>query len=392
MQDRANINVAVLVEGNDTYGVELSVLNQFLASKDFGIDFHYICIRKGNLSEKLLDFGADVKVIGGKVPKVYPPNLVKLVGVLFSYLKPGFELFVKLRAYLKETQPDIVYTHKPTEHVLGGLAAKSCGIRSVGHLRLVLNKNRNWGLSRILFSWWLSLCLDMGISISEAVRESFWRPMKVKTYCVYNGLDIQAIKQQTGQSAKEIDSSGMKVVSIGRLVSIKKQDVLIDAIGILAKQGLDLNLTLVGGPAEDSNPYYRKLKGQVAAYGLSDRVRFVGYVERPYGIIAKSKASVLCCTKEGFGNVVVEAMACGTPVIVADAGGPSEIVKHDENGLKFTPDNAEELAECLRLIVIDNKRAARYAEKAYSDVVKRFTIELHMKQLREKFCSILNQS
>ena len=90
--------------------------------------------------------------------------------------------------------------------------------------------------------------------------------------------------------------------------------------------------------------------------------------------------------------MVPESMACGTPVIVADAGGPGEIVKHGENGLKFTPDNAEELAECLRMVITDNERANRLVENAYINVVKNFSIELHMRQLREKFCSILNQS
>jgi glycosyltransferase involved in cell wall biosynthesis len=232
----------------------------------------------------------------------------------------------------------------------------------------------------------------MGISISEAVRESFCGPMKRKTYCVYNGFDIRAIRQEATQGADERGPSGENVISVGRLVSIKKQDVLISAIAVLARQGLDLDLTLVGGPAEESNPYYRKLKEQIAVHGLSDCVRFAGRVERPYGIMAKSKVSVLCCSREGFGNVVVEAMACGTPVIVADSGGPSEIVENNENGLKFSPDNAEDLAECLRLIVTDDKRRTRYAEKAYSDVAERFTIEAHMKQLREQFRRVLARS
>ena len=390
--DRNNINVAVFVTGNEGYGAQRSLITHCRASKDYGIDFHYVCLHKGDLYQKLLSLGADVKIIEGRIPKTYPVNLIKLLWVFFSHSKTSFEIFNKIRVYLKETQPDLVYTHHHALHTLAGLAAKSCWIKSVGHFNGMLNPKRNFGLSRVIVSMLFNFVLDMGISISEAVRESLWGPMKAKTYRIYNGLNAQAIKRRGEQLAQAKDCDGADVVSVGRLVSIKKQDILIQAISILAKQGLDLDLILVGGPAEDSNPYYRKLKQQIAELELSDRVQFTGYVKEPYGIITKSKASVLCCSTEGFGYVVPEAMACGTPVIVADAGGPSEIVEHNENGLKFTPDNADELAECLRMVITNDERAERYAQKAYADVAENFTIESHMRQLREKFCSILNHS
>lgn len=392
MRNLKVINVAVFVTGCEGYGAQRSLLNQYRASKDFGIEFHYVCLHKGDLYQKLVNADADVKVIGGPIPKPYPPNLFKVVSVFLSTLRPNFRVFRKLRAYLKEQKPDLVYSHMLTEQILGGLAAKSCWIKSVGHFNGMLNPKRNFGLSRVIVSMLFNFVLDMGISISETVRESLWGPMKAKTYRIYNGLNTQAIKRRGEQLAQAKDCDGADVVSVGRLVSIKKQDILIQAISILAKQGLELDLILVGGPAEDSNPYYRKLKQQIAEIELSDRVRFTGYVKEPYGIITKSKASVLCCSTEGFGYVVPEAMACRTPVIVADAGGPSELVEHDENGLKFTPNNADELAECLRMVITDKERAERYAGKAYADVLKNYTIDSHMRQLRERFCDILNWS
>lgn len=392
MASRENIKVAVFVAGTEIYGIEKVLLSQCETSrnKNYGINFHYVCLHEGDLYQKLLDLGGNVKIIGGRIPKAYPPNLVKMAGIFFSHLKTSVEIFNKIRAYLEEARPDLVYSHNVTLHVLGGLAAKTCGIKAVGHFHGQLNRKRNWGVSRILLSWWLSLCLDMGISISEAVRKSLWGAMKAKTYRIYNGFDAPVIRQRGEQLADRKDCAGADVVSVGRLVNIKKYEVLIQALNILVRQGLDLNLVLVGGPAVDSNPYYVKLRKQVTKLGLSERVRFAGYIQEPYGIIAKSKVSVLCCTIEGLGNVVLESMACGTPVVVANAGGPSEVIKHNENGLKFTPDNAEELAECLRTIITDNERAQRFVEKAYVDVVEKFSIELHMRQLRERFCSVLS--
>ena len=394
MASRENIKVAVIVADHGAYGRERVLFAQSSASrdKDYGIDFKYVCLHKGYLYQKLVASGTDVEVIGGTMPKAYPPNLIKLLGVFLSYLRTIIETFSRIRAYLKKASPDLVYTHDVTLHSIGALAAKSCRIKAVGHFHLQLNRTRNWGLSRILLSWWLSVCLDTGIAISESVRDSLWGPLKGKTYIVFNGLDAEAIRRRGEQLAKRKDCAGADVVSVGRLVPIKKQDVLIRAIDILAKRGVNLDVIFVGGPVEDSNPYYVKLKEQVEVLGLSERVRFGGYVEEPHGIVAKSSVSVLCCDTEGFGIAVLEAMACKTPVIVADAGGLSELVRHNENGLKFSPDDAEQLAEFLRTIITDKEKARRLVEKAYTDVLEKFSMDSHMRQLRQQFSSIVNHS
>jgi len=365
VQNKDNIDVAVVLIGNEGYGIRRFLIDQYNAAKDHNISFHYICLHRGELYEKLSNLGADIKIIGGKIPKPYPPNLLKVFSVFLSSLVSNCKSFKKICNYINSTKPSLVYTHDPTLNSVGGLAARRCGIKSIRHFHGQLNIKRNWGLSRILLSCWLNLCTDMGLAISQTVRDSLWGSLKKKTYCVYN---------------------------VGRRVNIKKQHILIESLGILAKQGLSYSLIFVGGPAEDTNPYYHKLKKKAETLGISDNIKFVGQVQNPFGIITKSRVSVLCCDREGFGYVIPESMACGTPVIVVDAAGPSELVEHDKTGLKFKPDNATELAECLRILLSDEAKAKELSREAYSQISQNLSMKTHLRQIKEKFCEVLDKS
>lgn len=390
MQDREKIDVAVFVAGIEGYGTQRVLINHYTASKNYGIDFHYICLYKGDLYQKLLNLGADVKVIEGNTPKAYPRNFIKLIIIVLSNLKASFELFKKFRAYLKEAQPDLVYTHHYTLHTLAGLAAKSCGIKAIGHFHGLMNKKRNWGLCRIIVSEWLNFCLDMSIAISNTVRESFWGRLKNKTYVLYNGIAVKKIEDSIRKEANRF--SDVDLVCVGRLVDWKNQELAIDAVKILVSEGMMVKLVLVGGPVSSANSHYVKLKNQVVRLGLEENVFFAGFEKEPAVIVSKAKASVLCSSNEPFGLVVLEAMVCKTVVVVAEAAGPGEIIKHGETGLKFQPGDAKSLAQCLHEVLTNKELREQLVEKAYANVVENFTVESHIQQLREKFCSVLNQS
>jgi glycosyltransferase involved in cell wall biosynthesis len=216
--------------------------------------------------------------------------------------------------------------------------------------------------------------------------------MRAKTRCVYNSIDAEFIRRRAEQLGSSGNCLKADVVSVGRLVAIKKYEILIEALGILAREGLHPKLAIVGGSADQTNPYYLRLKDQAAGLGLSDYIFFTDYVPEPYGIIANADASVLCCTNEGFGLVVLESMACRTAVIVADAGGLTELVEHDKDGLKFSADNPVELAKCLRMLLLDKSRAHRLADQAYKKVAQDFDVDSHMRSLNRNFLAVLGKT
>jgi len=123
-------------------------------------------------------------------------------------------------------------------------------------------------------------------------------------------------------------------------------DVLIGALGLLRSSFPDMRCFIVGQGPEEKN-----LKKEAASYGLQQNIRFIGFVKDHEDIIRLMKSSRLCVlpsTREGFGMVALEALACGVPVLTA---------RHPENaicdlvgigGLQIVPLTIQDFADAIR--------------------------------------------
>lgn len=157
--------------------------------------------------------------------------------------------------------------------------------------------------------------------------EHFGYP-KQRSVVINNPVDVEFIKSL---SSVPLNHSGKPVgkiwlVAAGRMTEEKGFDLLIEAVALLADSRIHLSL-LGEGPLLDA------LNGLAVAKGVADQVDFVGFQSNPYAWFARADAFVLSSRYEGFPNVVLEALACGTPVIATPApGGLREIL--------------DELAEC----------------------------------------------
>lgn len=138
---------------------------------------------------------------------------------------------------------------------------------------------------------------------------------------IYNGVNLTIIQQKVLRN-KHVFSRSRAIVYMGRLVEKKGITHLINAFHEVSKHLLSSTLTIVGkGPLE------KKLKTQVATLDLTNRIFFVGFVKvNPYKIFSRMNLLVFPSLYEGFGNVIIEAMYCGLPVISTNCPhGPSEI-------------------------------------------------------------------
>jgi glycosyltransferase involved in cell wall biosynthesis len=143
---------------------------------------------------------------------------------------------------------------------------------------------------------------------------------------IHNPVDVTRIRALAAESAgAAADASAgavgaLQLVSAGRLVPQKGFDLLIEAI---ARNGdRDIEVTILGeGPLE------RELKDLARARGVAGQFRFLGFQRNPYPLFAAADALVLCSRFEGFSNVALEALACGTPVVATPApGGTRELL------------------------------------------------------------------
>jgi glycosyltransferase involved in cell wall biosynthesis len=154
------------------------------------------------------------------------------------------------------------------------------------------------------------------VPISEKIKQDLTslnvpeRIMRV----VPNGVDFYRL-QSIKDGDKEFD-----VIYVGRLISHKNVDVLLRAVSILHKRIPDIRCGIIG-----DGPKMGDLKALTSKLGLDENVKFFGFIESDeevYALMKSSKVFVLPSTREGFPNTILEANACGLPVI---------IVKHENN-------------------------------------------------------------
>ena len=151
---------------------------------------------------------------------------------------------------------------------------------------------------------------------------------KERIVLIHNPVDVESIRRLAAETchdsvlASEKDSDSVQLIAAGRLVNQKGFDMLIDAMTLL--HDARIWLTILG-----EGPLRACLERLTLIKGVADRVRFAGFQANPYAWFARADAFVLSSRYEGFPNVILEALACGVPVIATPApGGTREILDH----------------------------------------------------------------
>ncbi len=136
---------------------------------------------------------------------------------------------------------------------------------------------------------------------------------------VYNACDAAAVRAKAQEDA---ETPERYLVTSGRLVGQKAQDVLLRAFARYRRNDPDMRLVILGTGSDET-----KLRELSADLGIADAVDFRGFEKNPFPWIARADAFVLSSRYEGFPNVILEALALGVPVIAADcAYGPRELL------------------------------------------------------------------
>jgi glycosyltransferase involved in cell wall biosynthesis len=229
---------------------------------------------------------------------------------------------------------------------------------------------------------WLYPKADVVIAISEGVARdlSQFVPKLRSVRVVYNaGYDENVLRGARQGEVPGLPADGPLIVSCGRLTAQKAYLMLIDAFAEVRK---DCPATLcIIGVGED----YESIKDRARLRGVSDSLLLPGFMENPWKTMAAANVFALSSAFEGFGNVIVEAMACGTPVVSTDAPyGPGEIIENGVNGLLVPVGDHAALARAIlsvltcsdlhdRLAQAGKERAANFsAERSASNHLELF--------------------
>jgi glycosyltransferase involved in cell wall biosynthesis len=175
-------------------------------------------------------------------------------------------------------------------------------------------------------------------------------------------------------------NSQFTILTVARLTAQKSIDTLLDAMAILRERGCDAKLKVIG-----DGPERAALEQQSRALNLQDRVEFVGALaqkELPRHYVGCA-VFALPSIREGMGLVFAEALLCNAPVIAANSGGVTDIVKDGETGLLVPERDARALADAIEKMLNDHALAARLASNGAAWVRERYTRERVATQFAE---------
>lgn len=379
-------HVVVVVGGSESFGIRTFLLTQLHHAERHGLSFGYLAVQDGECAAALRAAGASVSVAGGEID--FRPYHPALLPFLWLRSLPGlYEAFAGIRRFLQETPCRVLYAHSYYSVALCGLAGRGLDCRVVGQLHGNLNVTRLAGLQRILVSLVLAASAERLVAISDFAAASLWGPARRKACRIDNGIDVEAIIGEVQGVAKD----PRRIVIVGRLVAWKKQEIAIRAIKFLRARGIDCKLEVIGGPVDPSDRVYRNLRELIVALGLADHVHFAGVLSPPYRRVASAAACVSCATREPFGLAVIEAAACGTAVVAADAGATAELIEDRKTGLLFRPDDPIALADALECLLQDGALRSSLAEAGRRRALERYDIARHLRALRRCLDAVLEQ-
>lgn len=284
----------------------------------------------------------------------------------------------------------IVYANTPKALVASALATRLTQCKLVYHLHDEISPAHFSAWNRRLLVTLSNRCAARVIANSQATAQAFVEAggRRSLVRVVYNGFEFapfeQAIAQaeRLGQEVRTelgVASERPVLAVFGRIAEWKGQRVAIEALSSLP----EAELWLVGEAlfAEDQR-YRESLEQRVAELGLTSRVRFLGQRAEVLPIFQAADVVVHCSTSpEPFGRVIVEAMLSRRPVVASRAGGPAEIVTHDQDGLLAKPGDAADVARHVSRLLSDRESARRMVGAAEASARQRFGMDTVMEQI-----------
>jgi len=192
--------------------------------------------------------------------------------------------------------------------------------------------------------------------VGEDLIERFGVPPNVIA-TIPNPVDLDAITHAASEPAElQRDDATPLIVSAGRLAEAKNWPLLIAALARLRTERPFRAVILGQGELEGD------IRRRLAEAGLETAVRLCGFQANPWKYMARADVFVLTSRYEGFGNVLVEAMACGAPVVATASPGTCDIVSHEVNGLLVEQHDPAAVAAALARVLDDGRLRGQLRE------------------------------
>ena len=341
-------------------GAELALLRVLPALQALGVDAHVILAEDGPLVGDLRDSGVAVEVL--PLDPAARDLRRNRVSARLPALAAGktFGYALQLARRLRELRPDVVHTNTLKAAYYGGFAAHLARVPLVWHIRDRIASDYLPGPAVALTRALDRVLPGAVVANSYATLTTLGRHTsstgRIPHFVVPDAVRLPEIHKRQGDRP-------FTVGILGRLSPWKGQHILLEAFARAFPEG-DERAVLIGSALFGEHDYERSLHELCARLGLSSRVTFAGHRDDIFEALEDLDVLVHASTvAEPFGQVVIEGMAAGLPVIAAAAGGPMEVITHGTDGLLVAPGDADALGRELARLARDPRCAKRWVSR-----------------------------
>ncbi len=281
-------------------------------------------------------FDKNLKVVGRPLPVPYGGSIARIS------LSPW--LPVQIRRTLGKENFDILHLHEPFAPLLCVSALVQSNCTNVGTFHACHARSRSYYLSKPVLKRWMKK-LHGKITVSKAALNYVNKYFPGEEYRIIpNGIDAERFSPD-GAIRKEFTNGKLNILFVGRLEKRKGLGHLISACAILKKKFSNFRLIVVG-PGTRLRPGFQE---QAKELNL-DEIVFTDFVSDAELPEYYRTADIFCAPATGgesFGIVLLEAMACGKPVIASNIEGYATVLSHNEEGLLVPAGDEEALAQAI---------------------------------------------
>lgn len=297
----------------------------------------------------------------------------------FSFLNPL--KINKLKSLFQQNNINTIIMNLSSDVKFAGFAAKKAGIKNIIYRRGSAIPIKNSFLNRYIFK---NILTEI-IANTEATKSTVLQNNKnlfpkEKIHVIYNGIDLKVFDDEKIKT-QTTNEDCVVLGNIGRLVKQKAQYLLLELAEKLKNENVNFKI-IIGGKGK----LEEELKQKVKEKNLEKRIEFTGFVKSPKEFISGIDIFVLPSLWEGFGYVLVEAMACEKPVVAFKISSNPEIIADNETGFLSEFMNIEDFKIKTLNLINDKNLRQKFGEKGRKRVEQIFTLEntyLNLKNLLE---------
>ena len=363
------------------------------------IDPWVILAEDGSLAERLRAAGIQVDIVplSGTVLDVRKDSvesgIFSKIGLILQVLAYGFKVATLIR-----TQPvDIIHTNSLKSDIYGMLVSKLCRVPLIWHIRDHIDVTYLPAFAVKMMRFLAAHVPAFVIANSQSTLDQLHLAVAKPGAVVPSGVDPHGEVVYDGiasgippLASETASNSPLRIAIVGRLAGWKGQHIFLDAAAKLVEAGIDAKFLLAGTAMFGEDDYVAELHSQVDRLGLKGKVEFLGHVDPIEAFLPTVSILVHASTSpEPFGQVVIEGMAAGIPVVATDGGGVKETVVHGETGLLVPMGNAQALADALRMLIDRPELRAKLSTKGRQRVLRHFTASITARKVERVYREVL---